>query len=63
MSRRKSPTKATTESIKIKADDKKIPNKDHFETQLKTKTNIFVDRKKRLKNGYRKHKIKADQED
>ena len=46
MSRRESLTKATTDSIKIKADDRKIPNKDHFETQLKTKANIFRDRKK-----------------
>ena len=51
------------DSIKITADDRKIPNKDHFETQLKTKANIFVDRKKRLKNGYRKYKMKTDQED
>lgn len=51
------------ELIKIKADDKKIPNKNHFETQLKTKANIFVDRKKRLKNGYRKHKAKVCCED
>ena len=43
--------------------EKEIPNKDHFEVQLKTKANIFVDRKKRLKNGYRKHKTKTDQED
>lgn len=42
--------------MKIKANDSKIRNELHFNAQLSTKAAVFVDSKKRLKNGYRKHK-------
>lgn len=42
--------------MKIKADDSKIRNELHFNAQLSMKAAVFVDRKKRFKNGYRKHK-------
>lgn len=42
--------------MKIKANDSKIRNELHFSAQLSMKAAVFVDRKKRVKNGYRKHK-------
>lgn len=39
----------------IKADPLKR-NEMHFEVQKSTRAHVFIDRKKRAKNGYRKHK-------
>lgn len=40
--------------------EKEIRNEMHFEVQKKTRSHTFIDRKKRAKNGYRKHKGKDD---
>jgi len=42
--------------IVIKPSDVKVRNEFHFNTQLKTRMNIFQDKKRMSKNGYRKHK-------
>ena len=41
--------------------EKETRNLDHFQAQLKNKSQIFVNRKKRAKNGYKKHKSSEDQ--
>lgn len=33
-----------------------VPNKLHFEVQKNTRAQVFEDRKKKYKKGYRKHK-------
>lgn len=33
-----------------------LPNKAHLDAQMRYKSQTYVDRKKRSKNGYRKHK-------
>ena len=42
------------DGIKVKAKDV------HFEIQLKTRSRTFVDRKRRMKGGYSKHKGAED---
>lgn len=42
------------DGIKVKAKDGR--NEMHFEIQLKARSHTFVDRKKRMKGGYSKHK-------
>lgn len=49
------------EDVKIKAKDGR--NEMHFEVQLKTKSHVFEDRKKKAKGGYRKHKGKELEEE
>ncbi len=44
------------ETIKIKTDVTKLRNGMHFDVQRRTKSHVFVDRKKREKGGYSKHK-------
>lgn len=51
--------KADENSAKIKADDASLPNKMHFEVQLKTKRVVFEDRRKKAP----KHKGKAFDEE
>ena len=41
--------------------EKETRNLDHFQAQLKNKSQVFVNRKKRAKNGYKKHKSSEDQ--
>jgi len=36
--------------------EKESRNLEHFEAQKKFRAHIFIDRKKRAKNGYRKYK-------
>lgn len=49
------------DGIKVKAKDGR--NEMHFEVQLRTKSHVFKDRKKRAKGGYAKHKgMKEDDE-
>lgn len=48
------------ESIRIKTDVTKLPNKMHFDVQRSTRAQTFVDRKRRLKSGYTKHKGRDD---
>lgn len=40
--------------------EKETRDLDHFQAQLKNKSHVFVNRKKRAKNGYRKHKSSED---
>ena len=40
--------------------EKETRNLDHFQAQLKNKSQVFVNRKKRAKNGYKKHKSSED---
>lgn len=47
--------------IKIKTDVSKLPNKMHFEVQKTTRAHVFIDRKKRSKNGYKKHKGQGEE--
>jgi hypothetical protein len=42
------------ETIKVKANDRAIPNKMHFEVQLRTHANVFRNRK--VYNRKQKHK-------
>lgn len=44
--------------ITIKSDITKLPNKMHFDIQRSTKSAIFIDKKKRARNGYTKYKNK-----
>lgn len=46
------------ETIKIKVDQTKLPNKMHFDVQRKTHANVFRDRTKYSRK--RKHKNKED---
>lgn len=46
------------DGIKVKAKDGR--NEMHFEIQLKTRSRTFVDRKRRMKGGYSKHKGAED---
>lgn len=46
-------------TITVKADPMKR-NEMHFDVQRTTKAHVFIDRKKRAKNGYRKHKGQDD---
>ena len=47
------------EHIKVKGDPMKR-NEMHFDVQRSTRAHVFIDRKKRAKNGYRKHKGQDD---
>lgn len=42
--------------LHIEVDPTKVRNEFHFNVQLRERSHTFVDRKKRAKNGYRKHK-------
>ena len=46
------------ETIKVKVDQTKLPNKMHFDVQRKTRANVFRDRTKYTRK--RKHKNKEE---
>ncbi len=46
------------ETIKVKVDQTKLPNKMHFDVQRKTRANVFRDRTKYTRK--RKHKNQED---
>lgn len=49
------------EKIKFTVKAKTIArNEMHFGVQKTTRANVFIDRKKRAKSGYRKHKGQED---